>query len=73
MTYEEVERRSDFGRFIPLSSLPGDRETLAVGARDLNAPDWVFGELARLPDGETYETVNQIWVALGYHVEEQRT
>jgi uncharacterized protein DUF2795 len=73
MTHDEVEQRSRLGRFIPMASLPGDRETLIAGARSLNAPDDVIDELSRLPEGETYETVNQIWAALGHHNEERRT
>jgi len=73
MTYEEVEQRSRLGRFIPRSSLPGDREGLIVGANELNAPDDVVAQLAKLPADETFQTVNEIWAALGHHNEERRT
>jgi len=73
MTYDEVTARSNLGRFIPMASLPGDRETLIAGAENLNAPDEVLDALGRLPEGETYETVNQVWAALGGHNEERRT
>ena len=73
MTYDEVEQRSRLGRYIPRSSLPGDRESLIAGARTLQAPDDIIAQLDELPDGEQYETVNQIWAALGHHNEERRT
>ena len=73
MTPDEVEARSRLGRYVPMSALPGDRARLLDGARTLGAPDDVLAELARLPDGERYETVNQIWAALGHHNEERRT
>jgi hypothetical protein len=73
MTYEEVEQRSRLGRYIPMASLPGDRDRLIVGASELNAPDDVLAELARLPAGEEYQTVSEIWAALGHHNEERRT
>lgn len=73
MTYEEVEERSRLGRFIPRSSLPGDREALVLGAHELNAPDDVLAQLARLPAEETFLTVNEIWAALGHSNEERRT
>jgi hypothetical protein len=73
MTYEEVEARSRLGRFIPRSSLPGDREQLILGAHELNAPDDILEQLAALPAGETYQTVNEIWAALGHSNEERRT
>ncbi len=74
MTSEEVADRSELGRYIPLSALPGDRAELIAGARTLLAPDHVLAALARLPDdGTRYETVNQVWAALGHHNEERRT
>jgi hypothetical protein len=73
MTYDEVEQRSRLGRYIPRTSLPGDRERLIVGAADLNAPEDILAELARLPADEKYETVSQVWAALGHHNEERRT
>jgi hypothetical protein len=73
MTYDEVEQRSRLGRYIPMVSLPGDRERLLAGAGDLHAPDDILDELATLPDGEVYETVSQVWAALGHHNEERRT
>jgi hypothetical protein len=73
MTTDEVEQRSRLGRFVPRASLPGDRERLLAGARDLNAPDDILAQLAELPAGETFATVNQIWAALGHHNEERRT
>jgi hypothetical protein len=72
MTYEEVEERSRLGRFIPMSSLPGSPAELIEGAQHLNAPDDILDRLGSLPDGR-YETVNQIWAALGGHNEERRT
>lgn len=70
MTYEEVEGRSRLGRYIPMASMPGDRDDLIAGATDLNAPDDILAELGRLPEGETYQTVSQIWAALGHHNED---
>jgi hypothetical protein len=73
MTYDEVEERSRLGRYIPRSSLPGDREQLIRGAAELDAPDDVIQQLAGLPAGEKFQTVNEIWAALGHHNEERRT
>ncbi len=73
MSREEVDQRSELGRFIPMSALPGGRDELVDGARQMEAPDWVIDQLGRLPVGETFETVSQIWAALGHHNEERRT
>jgi hypothetical protein len=73
MTYDEVEERSRLGRFIPRHVLPGDRERLILGANELNAPDDIIDQLAQLPPDETFQTVAEIWAALGHSNEERRT
>ena len=66
-------QRSRLGRYIPMAALPGDRDRLLAGARELQAPDDVLAELRRLPAGEKFETVSQVWAALGHHNEAGRT
>lgn len=68
---DEAEQRSRLGRYLPMSALPGDRETLRQAAADFGAPADVLAELARLPDRE-YETVAQVWEDLGHANEEHR-
>ncbi len=70
MTSEEVEQRSRLGRYIPRTSLPGDREDLLAGATELNAPDDVLELIGRLPADTEFETVSQAWAALGHHNED---
>ncbi|MDG6108966.1 DUF2795 domain-containing protein [Dactylosporangium aurantiacum] len=70
LTHAEIEARSRLGRFIPLASLPGDRDDLVAGATDLNAPDDVLAELERLPEDELFETVSEVWAALGHRNED---
>ncbi|WP_432828170.1 DUF2795 domain-containing protein [Dactylosporangium sp. CA-092794] len=65
MTADDVEARSNLGRYIPKASLPGDRDDLIAGASEMNAPDEVLTVLERLPEGQVYDTVNQVWAALG--------
>jgi hypothetical protein len=72
MTPEEVDQRSRIGRFIPLSALPGDRDNLLAAARDWAAPRDVIDRLAALPPDQVFETINQVWAALGGHNEERR-
>jgi hypothetical protein len=69
---EQVEGRSQLGRWIPRSALPGDREDLLAAAEESDAPDAIIDELRQLPEGEMYETVSQVWGALGNVNEEQR-
>jgi len=72
MTYDEVEARSRLGRYVPMSSLPGRRDDLLIGAHDLHAPDDILETLASLPDGEVFQTVSEVWAALGHHNEDVR-
>jgi hypothetical protein len=62
----EMEQFSRFGRYIGLSALPGDREALLASATTLTAPDDILADLQRLPDGQVYRTVTEIWAALGH-------
>ncbi|MEH0939128.1 DUF2795 domain-containing protein [Micromonospora psammae] len=72
MSSQDVERRSRLGRYITLSALPGDREGLIANARDNDAPADVVAELERLPDGTRYQTVSEVWAALGHKNETTR-
>lgn len=72
MTTEEVEQRSELGRYLDLSALPADREGLRRTAEKNNAPDVVLDELVRLPAGRTFETVSEVWAALGHANETKR-
>ncbi|MFG2104780.1 DUF2795 domain-containing protein [Micromonospora echinaurantiaca] len=72
MSSEDVERRSRLGRFITMTALPGDRAALIANARDNDAPDDVVAELERLPEGVRYETVSEVWAALGHKNETTR-
>ncbi|MCO1599284.1 DUF2795 domain-containing protein [Micromonospora sp. RHAY321] len=65
MSSEDVEQRSRLGRFITMSALPGDRATLIANARDNEAPDDIVAALERLPEGTRYQTISEVWAALG--------
>ncbi|PWR07058.1 hypothetical protein DKT68_20580 [Micromonospora acroterricola] len=65
MSSEDVEQRSRLGRFITMSALPGDRAGLVANARDNDAPDDIVAALERLPEGIRYQTVSEVWAALG--------
>jgi hypothetical protein len=72
LTPDEVEARSRLGRYLDLSALPGDRETLRRSAQRNQAPDDVLDELDGLPPGRSFATVNEVWAALGHAVETRR-
>jgi hypothetical protein len=70
LTHDEIEARSRLGRYIPMASLPGDRDDLIAGATELNAPDDIIDALERLPEDELFETVSEVWAALGHRNED---
>ena len=72
MSADEVEERSRLGRYITLSALPGDREALVANARDNDAPADIVAALEQLPDGTRYQTVSEVWAALGHKNETTR-
>ncbi|WP_320068035.1 DUF2795 domain-containing protein [Micromonospora sp. RTGN7] len=65
MSSEDVEERSRLGRFITMTALPGDREALIANARDNNAPDDIVTALEGLPPDTRYQTISEVWAALG--------
>lgn len=72
LTAEDVEQRSELGRYLPRSVLPADAERLRAAAAEMDAPDAVMDQLAQLPAGRQYRTVSEIWAALGHPNEEHR-
>lgn len=72
MTPDDVEQRSRLGRYISLSALPGDRASLRRNAEENDAPDDVLAQLDQLPAEVEFETVSQVWGALGHDNETQR-
>ncbi|WP_203999872.1 DUF2795 domain-containing protein [Micromonospora lutea] len=72
MTSEDVEARSRLGRFITMSALPGDRAALLANARENEAPDDIVAALQRLPEDTRYQTVSEVWAALGHTNETTR-
>lgn len=72
MSMDDVEARSRLGRFITMSALPGDRDTLVANARENQAPDDIITALEGLPEGTRYQTVSEVWAALGHKNETTR-
>ena len=71
MTREEVQQRSELGRYIA-SALPADRDALIVAVQEAYAPDHILDQVRQLPEQGTFDTVNQVWAALGHANESTR-
>jgi hypothetical protein len=66
LTPEEVEARARFGRYLPRSAFPAERDALVHAAVRNHAPDDVIEQLRRLPVGRTFPTAARAWAALGH-------
>jgi hypothetical protein len=51
---------------------PADRDTLIAKAQEATATDGVLAQLRRLPEGRTYENVQDVAEALGLGTEQKR-
>jgi len=63
-THDEVEQRSEIARFLGPAAFPGDASHLRAVAAENNATDEVRALLARLPDGRSFQTVEDAWEAI---------
>jgi len=66
ITPEEVENPSRLGRFLPRTAFPADRDRLMSAAMTMHAPDDVIATLEQLAPEPSYETVADVWAALGH-------
>lgn len=71
MTPDDTEERADIARRLRLSAFPADRDALLRVADEEGAPDDVLERLRSLPDGRTFENVQEVWVALGGETEDR--
>jgi hypothetical protein len=66
---DDAEARADIARFLTPSAFPADREALLADAQGNHAPEAVLERLRALPEGRTYENVQDVWGTLGGTVE----
>lgn len=63
-TDDEVEARAELARHLEPSGFPARPEQLRRTAAAHHAPAWIIDLLSALPD-EVYDTVEDVWVAVG--------
>lgn len=63
--HAEVLARSELARWLLPSAFPARAATLATVARKQGAPDDVLERLVALPETRIFETVGELWEALG--------
>ena len=68
---DDLNGRAELARYLEHRQFPARPDELAAHARARHAPDSVLALLERAPD-QVYETVAEVWVALGGRVENPR-
>jgi hypothetical protein len=72
MEPDDVEGRSEIASYLGKDCYPMVREQVINLAIDRNAPTRVVDVIRRLPSGREFHNVNEIWAAVGGHVEGER-
>jgi uncharacterized protein DUF2795 len=68
----DVERRAAIAEALGKEVWPADRDALVAKAQESNAPGTVLSALHRLPDGQTFQNVQEVAAALGMGTEQKR-
>ena len=71
LSLDDVNGRAELARYLEHRQFPARPDELAAHARERHAPDGVVALLERAPD-QVYDTVAEVWVALGGRVENPR-
>jgi hypothetical protein len=68
----DIEGRAALAEVLGKEVWPADRDTLVAKAQEATATDGVLAQLRRLPEGRTYENVQDVAEALGLGTEQKR-
>jgi hypothetical protein len=71
LSLDDINGRTELARYLEHRQFPARPDELAAHARDRHAPDAVVDQLLQAPD-QVYETVSQVWAAIGGRVEPHR-
>lgn len=73
MTPDDVEGRSELAGYLGKEVWPADAEQLLALAAERQAPASVLDGLRKLPAGQPYENLQEVWSALGGGTEQHRS
>jgi hypothetical protein len=71
LSLDDINDRAELARYLEHRQFPARPGELAAHARERHAPDSVVALLERAPD-RLYETVTEVWAALGGRTENPR-
>lgn len=72
MSADDVEGRAELAGYVGKDAYPMVREQVLNLVIDNAAPDRVVSLVRNLPSGREFHNVNELWEALGGHVENRR-
>jgi hypothetical protein len=72
MTDDDVEGRAEVASYLGKDSYPMVREQIINLAIDRHAPERIVDLVRNLPSGREFHNVNEVWAAVGGHVESDR-
>jgi hypothetical protein len=72
MDPDDVDGRAELAGFIGKDPYPLVREQVIDLVKDRQAPDRVIDLVRRLPSGQEFHNINEVWTAVGGHVESDR-
>jgi hypothetical protein len=71
LSLDDINGRTELARYLERHQFPARPDELAAHAQQRHAPDAVVDQLRQAPD-RVYETVTELWAALGGRVEKPR-
>ena len=71
LSLDDLNGRAELARYLEHRKFPARPDELAAHARQRHAPDGIVALLERAPD-QVYETVSEVWAAVGGRVENPR-
>jgi hypothetical protein len=71
LSLDDLNSRTELARYLEHRQFPARPGELVARARERHAPDGVLAQLQQAPD-RLYETVSEVWAALGGRVENPR-
>jgi len=72
MTADDVEGRAELASYIGKEAYPVVRAQVIDLVMENNAPDRVIDLVKNLPSDRQFQNINEIWIAVGGHVESER-
>lgn len=72
MTADDVEGRAEIAGYVGKDAYPLVREQVIGLCIDRKAPERVIDLARNLPSGREFHNANEIWAAIGGHVERER-